>query len=234
MGTALLALCFCALSLVLALFVGISPISDKAKIRFMYVGAVLSLMAVPMMSHYIAGVNDIVDELRYQAVLVFIVVVCCYCFVMANMVKYNVMKKKVAVLEDTVEKLEQERAAAMSQAVDEEQQHRMQEALDWFAAKMSVFSKEEEINTRSCCISFDSYIKPQPTKYSHDFSQSCISFDSYIKPQRCSYKDIRLTVVYPLIPTSNHNALLAQNPRSEVVYPLIPTSNHNVLAACLE
>ena len=162
METALLALCFSSLSLVLALFVGISPISDKAKIRFMYVGAVLSLMAVPMMSHYIAGVNDIVDELRYQAVLVFIVVVCCYCFVMANMVKYNVMKKKVAVLEDTVEKLEQERAAAMSQAVDEEQQHRMQEALDWFAAKMSVFSKEEEINTRSCCISFDSYIKPQP------------------------------------------------------------------------
>ena len=55
MGTALLALSFCALSLVLALFVGISPISDKAKIRFMYVGAALSLMAVPMMSHYIAG-----------------------------------------------------------------------------------------------------------------------------------------------------------------------------------
>ena len=93
----------------------------------------------------------------------------------------------MAVLEDTVEKLEQERAAAMSQAVDEEQQHRMQEALDWFAAKMSVFSKEEEINTRSCCISFDSYIKPQPTKYSHDFSQSCISFDSYIKPQQNVY-----------------------------------------------
>lgn len=36
MGTALLALCFCALSLILALFVGISPISNKAKIRFMY------------------------------------------------------------------------------------------------------------------------------------------------------------------------------------------------------
>ena len=37
----------CALSLVLGLFVGISPISDKAKIRFMYVGAALSFMAVP-------------------------------------------------------------------------------------------------------------------------------------------------------------------------------------------
>ena len=155
MGTALLALCFCALSLVLALFVGISPISDKAKIRFMYVGAALSLMAVPMMSHYIAGLNDIVDELRYQAVLVvFIVVVCCYCFVMANMVKYNVMKKKVAVLEDTVEKLEQERAVAMSQAVDEDQQHKVQEALDWFAAKMSVFSKEEQEAINACAIAF--------------------------------------------------------------------------------
>ena len=31
MGTALLALSFCALSFVLALFVGISPINDKAK-----------------------------------------------------------------------------------------------------------------------------------------------------------------------------------------------------------
>ena len=47
MGTALLALCFCALSLILALFVGISPISEKAKIRSMYVGAALSLIAVP-------------------------------------------------------------------------------------------------------------------------------------------------------------------------------------------
>lgn len=119
----------------------------------MYVGAVLSLMAVPMMSHYIAGLNNIVDELRYQAVLVFVVVVCCYCFVMANMVKYNVMKKKVAVL-DTVEKFEQERAAAMSQAVDEEQQHKVQEALDWFAAKMSVFSKEEQEAINACAIAF--------------------------------------------------------------------------------
>lgn len=154
MGTVLLALCFCALSLVLALFVGISPISDKAKVRFLYVGAVLSLMAVPMISHYIAGQDNIVDELRYQAVLVFIVVVCCYCFVMANMVKYNVMKKKVSVLEDTVEKLEQERASAMSQAVDEEQQHKVQETLDWFAAKMNVFSKEEQEAINACAIAF--------------------------------------------------------------------------------
>ncbi len=61
----------------------------------------------------------------------------------------------MAVLEDTVEKLEQERAAAMSQAVDEEQQqHKVQEALDWFAAKMSVFSKEEQEAINACAIAF--------------------------------------------------------------------------------
>ena len=47
MRTALQAFSFCALSLILALFVGISPISDKAKIRFMYVDAALSLLTVP-------------------------------------------------------------------------------------------------------------------------------------------------------------------------------------------
>ena len=164
MGTALLALCFCTLSLVLALFVGISPISDKAKVRFMYIGAILSLVAVPFMSHYIAGLDNIVDELRYQAVLVFIVAVCCYCFVMANMVKYNVMKKKVAVLEDTVEKLEQERASAMSQAVDEEQKRKIQEALSWFAEKISTFSKKEQEAINACAIAFaerDQMLIPQ-------------------------------------------------------------------------
>ena len=64
------------------------------------------------------------------------------------------LEKKVAVLEDTVEKLEQERAAAMSQAVDEDQQHKVQEALDWFAAKMSVFSKEEQEAINACAIAF--------------------------------------------------------------------------------
>ena len=63
-------------------------------------------------------------------------------------------EEKVAVLEDTVEKLEQERAAAMSQAVNEEQQHKVQEALDWFAAKISVFSKEEQEAINACTIAF--------------------------------------------------------------------------------
>ena len=56
-----------------------------------------------------------------------------------------------------------------------------------------------------CCISFDSYIKPQPILPRFVWRCSCISFDSYIKPQlklKCCHQG---AVVYLLIPTSNHN-----------------------------
>ena len=57
----------------------------------------------------------------------------------------------------------------------------------------------------SCCISFDSYIKPQLNPNKPPLEYGCISFDSYIKPQLLqSWVTLNL-VVYLLIPTSNHN-----------------------------
>ena len=55
------------------------------------------------------------------------------------------------------------------------------------------------------CISFDSYIKPQHAISMRVMPLSCISFDSYIKPQLKHTLSLPLTVVYLLIPTSNHN-----------------------------
>ena len=55
----------------------------------------------------------------------------------------------------------------------------------------------------------------------------CISFDSYIKPQLDGTQVIGLEVVYLLIPTSNHNRLALHPILRLVVYLLIPTSNHN-------
>ena len=61
----------------------------------------------------------------------------------------------------------------------------------------------------SRCISFDSYIKPQPVVGVEGAVLCCISFDSYIKPQPI-HNYIRLnSVVYLLIPTSNHNLIYA-------------------------
>ena len=55
------------------------------------------------------------------------------------------------------------------------------------------------------CISFDSYIKPQPSTRMSWQEICCISFDSYIKPQLMVMLCVFLIVVYLLIPTSNHN-----------------------------
>ena len=55
----------------------------------------------------------------------------------------------------------------------------------------------------------------------------CISFDSYIKPQPLNLLMLSIVVVYLLIPTSNHNSGLNFEVEDEVVYLLIPTSNHN-------
>ena len=60
----------------------------------------------------------------------------------------------------------------------------------------------------SSCISFDSYIKPQLLDIEPTQEYSCISFDSYIKPQPNGVTLDPSTVVYLLIPTSNHNLFL--------------------------
>ena len=58
----------------------------------------------------------------------------------------------------------------------------------------------------------------------------CISFDSYIKPQLVECVTKTILVVYLLIPTSNHNLLPLGCTLHIVVYLLIPTSNHNRFA----
>ena len=55
----------------------------------------------------------------------------------------------------------------------------------------------------------------------------CISYYSYIKPQP-NYESARIkSVVYRTIPTSNHNTCILCVCARIVVYRTIPTSNHN-------
>ena len=89
------------------------------------------------------------------------------------------------------------------------------------------------VPSRIGCISFDSYIKPQPSVQILVSGDSCISFDSYIKPQRNSHSVVLSQVVYLLIPTSNHNYASWFKISLRVVYLLIPTSNHNLFFAVL-
>ena len=56
-----------------------------------------------------------------------------------------------------------------------------------------------------CCLSLDSYIKPQHKQRPSDPTRGCLSLDSYIKPQQYLRSFFFTSVVYLLIPTSNHN-----------------------------
>ena len=64
---------------------------------------------------------------------------------------------------------------------------------------------DEQTAINISCISFDSYIKPQLNQKIMLICNSCISFDSYIKPQPITNANANASVVYLLIPTSNHN-----------------------------
>ena len=55
------------------------------------------------------------------------------------------------------------------------------------------------------CISYFSYIKPQPAGHISVNNVSCISYYSYIKPQQYWSSRDFVVVVYRTIPTSNHN-----------------------------
>ena len=62
-----------------------------------------------------------------------------------------------------------------------------------------------------------------------DNFKCCISYYSYIKPQPLQTSTKLPRVVYHTIPTSNHNLPLNIEEILEVVYHTIPTSNHNWL-----
>ena len=83
--------------------------------------------------------------------------------------------------------------------------------------------------TENAVLLYIFWILHQTTTYPKDVNTAfcCISFESYIKPQLLAILSNLLLVVYLLNPTSNHNDLCEPPNRLLVVYLLNPTSNHN-------
>ena len=75
--------------------------------------------------------------------------------------------------------------------------------ISWFLHQTTTVSGL--LLSAACCLSLDSYIKPQLSTCRITTMQCCLSLDSYIKPQQACVSTSRRGVVYLLIPTSNHN-----------------------------
>ena len=98
-------------ALAIALLMGVSPASQKVKVRTMYIGAALMLVVALIVCDYIDALPDFPSKFRFHAVLVLTVTVGYLCIAIACMEKYNVLKRKNRVLEEALTEKEQEKVS---------------------------------------------------------------------------------------------------------------------------
>ena len=121
-------------ALAIALLMGVSPASQKVKVRTMYVGAALMLVVALVVCDYIDALSDFPSKFRFHAVLVLTVAVGYLCIAIACMEKYNVLKRKNRVLEEALT----EKELVLEKALTEKEQE-----------KVSVFSTKELVKNCS-------------------------------------------------------------------------------------
>lgn len=123
---------------------GVSPASQKVKVRTMYVGAAIMLVVALIVCDYIDTLTDFLSKFRFHAVLVLTITVGYLCISIAFMEKYNVLKRKNRVLEEALTEKEQEKVSIMMERQSEQQQALQKRELEWFAGKIKMFSEEEQ------------------------------------------------------------------------------------------
>ena len=131
-------------ALAIAMLVGVSPTSQKVKVRTMYAGAALMLVVALIVCDYVDALPDFPSKFRFHAVLVLAIAVGYLCIFIACMEKYNVLKRKNRVLEEALTEKEQEKVSILMERQSEQQQALQKGELEWFAGKIKMFSEEEQ------------------------------------------------------------------------------------------
>ena len=122
-------------ALAIALLMGVSPASQKVKVRTMYFGAALMLVVALVVCDYIDTLPDFPSKFRFHAVLVLTVTVGYLCIAIACMEKYNVLKRKNRVLEEALTEKEQEKVSILMERQSKQQQALQKGELEWLAEK---------------------------------------------------------------------------------------------------
>lgn len=141
-------------ALAIALLMGVSPASQKVKVRTMYVGAALMLVVALVVCDYIDALPDFPSKFRFHAVLVLTVTVGYLCIAIACMEKYNVLKRKNRMLEDALTEKEQEKVSILMERQSKQQQALQKGELEWLTEKIKVFTEEEQKAILACACAF--------------------------------------------------------------------------------
>lgn len=131
-------------ALAIALLLGVSPASQKVKVRAMYVGAAHMLVVALIVCDYIDALPDFPSKFRFHTVLILTITVGYLCISIAFMEKYNVLKRKNRILENALTEKEQEKVSILMERQSEQQQALQKGELEWFAGKIKMFSEEEQ------------------------------------------------------------------------------------------
>lgn len=130
-------------ALAIALLMGVSPASQKVKVRAMYVGAAHMLVVALIVCDYIDALPDFPSKFRFHTVLILTITVGYLCISIAFMEKYNVLKRKNRILENALTEKEQEKVSILMERQSEQQALQKGE-LEWFTGKIKMFSEEEQ------------------------------------------------------------------------------------------
>ena len=131
-------------ALAIALLMGVSPASQKVKVRTMYVGAALMLVVALVVCDYIDTLPDFPSKFRFHAVLVLTVAVGYLCIAIACMEKYNVLKRKNRVLEEALTEKEQEKVSILTERQSEQQQALQKKNLNGLPEKSRCSAKRNK------------------------------------------------------------------------------------------
>ena len=139
MGTSFIPLCAIIAVLIIAfLFASLPQVSHKMRYRVLYAIAIIMLFAVIPISEYMAE-NTQKSNSNYLLVLIFDIAVGYFCMYIAALLKFNVLKRKNQALENALTEKQQENVAILL-----EHQNEKQQALEWLADKIKMFTEEEQ------------------------------------------------------------------------------------------
>ena len=152
-----MAIFFLSLTLLFAIIaivvlMGISPASQKAKVWTMYAGAALMLVVAPVVCGYIDDATDTLTKSRFYGLLFFTVSVGYLCVAIGCMEKYNVLKRRTRILEESLTEKEQEKVSALLEHQSEKQQAAQTEEIEWFTGKIKMFTEEEQKVIAYVCV----------------------------------------------------------------------------------
>lgn len=132
-----------AVLIIAFLFASLPQVNHKTRYRVLYVIAIIMLLAVILISEYMAKYTKNSSN-NYLLVLIFDIVVGYFGMYIASLLKFNVLKRKNQALEITLTEKQQENVSILLEYQNEKQQALQQRDLEWLADKINMLTEEEQ------------------------------------------------------------------------------------------